>query len=219
MKMMEHAGRGTGGRGWYRVAGAVLLATALVGCGTLGKRDGPPAMYDLGLAPATERAGSLPVRVDIRAPSWLAGAGMQYRLDYEQPAQRQIYAESRWVSPPAEMLERSLTQALSPGDSTGLSDACRLRIELDEFVQIFDAPDRSRAFLSVRTDLLAARGERVLARKRLTVSEPAPSADAAGGVLAFRTASARLASELSTWLAQPIPPRNDDARASTACGR
>ncbi|HEX8963493.1 MAG TPA: hypothetical protein VF801_10865, partial [Rhodocyclaceae bacterium] len=44
--------------------------------------------------------------------------------------------------------------------------------------------------------------ETVLARKAFSVAEPAPSADARGGVIAAAAAVRELGAELNRWLAQ-----------------
>lgn len=178
---------------------ALGLCLALGGCSSLSPRPEAPALYDLGLAAAVSPSPAfVPVKVEVRAPSWLAKPAMQYRLDYRQPAQRQDFAESRWAAPPAELLERRLLQAFSVPPSAAAG--CRLRVDLDEFAQVFDAAEASRAVIVARAELLPPRGENVLARRVFDLREPAPSADARGGVVAFRKAGARLAGEIATWL-------------------
>ena len=180
-----------------------MLCTALSlgACGGLPQRSVVPAIYDLGLAGAVSPAPAvLPSQIEVRAPSWLATSAMQYRLDYRQPAQRQVFAESRWAAPPAEMLERRLFQALSAPSST--SGGCRLRLEVDEFTQAFEAPEASTAVIVARAEVLPPRGENALARRMFELREPASSADAKGGVTAFRKAGERLTAEIAGWMAE-----------------
>ena len=174
-----------------------LLLVAVAGCGALRGPQAEVAFFDLGFAAHTEPPAFAPAKVDVRAPSWLSSTAMQYRLDYRQPAQREAYSETRWVSEPAEMLRLALDRALT-GNAADEGE-CRLSIDLDEFVQIFDAAKDSHARIAVRAKL-ASRDGAEIARRVITVDEPAPTPDAAGGVIAYRRALQRLANELSSWL-------------------
>ncbi|WP_164844413.1 ABC-type transport auxiliary lipoprotein family protein [Azoarcus sp. DN11] len=190
-------------RAWRRAAGAVFilgLGLSLYGCGNFPARPEAPALYDLGLAEAVGASPAVaPAKLEVRAPSWLATPAMQYRLDYRQPAQRQVYAESRWAAAPAELLERRLLQAFSVPPSAAAG--CRLRLDLDEFAQVFDSAEGSRAVIVARAELLSPRGENVLARRAFDLREPASTRDARGGVVAFRKAGDELAREIAAWLA------------------
>lgn len=212
---MNHDGNLMKFRVWMRVTrilGLLSLGLAAGACGGLPQRPVVPAIYDLGLGEAVSAAPAvLPSRIEVRAPSWLSTSAMQYRLDYRQPAQRQVFAESRWAAPPAEMVERRLLQALSAPSSTG--GGCRLRLEIDEFTQAFDAPEASTAVVVARAELLPPRGENALARRVFELREPASNADAKGGVMAFRKASDRLTNEVAGWMAGPA------ANAATAACR
>lgn len=177
---------------------ALLTALALGGCGGLQLKPLPMAVYDLGvMADRPLPVALAPMRVQVVAPPWLSASTMQYRLAWQDPDRRRAYAESRWVSAPAEMLGLALSRGLSAG-SGGLR--CRLRVDLDEFVQVFDSTALARVQLIARVGLLPARGEAPIARTELNIIEDAPSADASGGVSAYRVATGRLVDEVSHWL-------------------
>ena len=180
-------------------AAALVMLSACAGIVT------PPAsftIYDLELPAATvrplERTSLAPASIEVRAPSWLSSSAMQYRLDFRQPSSREVFAESRWAGHPAEMLQRHLIVSL--GTSGRTHAQCRLRIDLDEFIQRFDALDASASELVVRASLLAARDETVLVRNRFVIVTPAASADAAGGVLAHRQGARQLTDSIQAWL-------------------
>lgn len=174
---------------WVVPAFAALLAA---GCGGgAGKRA--EARYDFGPPPAVAPLPGL-ASVDVAAPSWLAGSGIHYRLTWLDARQRNEYGESRWAAPPGEMLARALAARLAG------SERCRLRFELDEFIQIFDSATASRWQLSGRGTLIA--GNAVLARRAFAASAPAPSPDAKGGVAAAAASVADLADRLTEWIAR-----------------
>lgn len=180
-----------------------LLAGLLGGCALLPPPPPPMATYDLALVET-----ALPVvpvggvsaelarpELQVKAPSWLANRAMQYRVE-PQPAPRRSYAASRWAAEPAEMLTLALERALGGGRP----GTWALTLRLDEFIQVFTAPEASHALLVVRAELRAGSGEPLNFREFVVV-EPAATADAAGGAAAMQTAAVRLAEELSQWLA------------------
>lgn len=174
------------------------------------------AQYDLADASAgsamTQRTPGLPLRgVDVQAPSWLSKASMQYRLAYVDAGRREAYAESRWAAAPSELLEVSLRRRMGAVDGSGDGAAkqgadtgtggCRLRLELDEFVQVFDSPQQSRAVMDVRLMVQAPRSDELLARKTLSLSKPTLSPDARGGAAAFSSLTTDMGNEVILWLA------------------
>ena len=82
----------------------------------------------------------------------------------------------------------------------GQAPVAQLKLELEEFSQVFDAPDRSATLIPH-----AAAGGRG-AERRLPVHQvfsaerPAPSADAGGGVRALTAASDAAVDALAQWL-------------------
>jgi len=173
-----------------------LIVLLLSGCATLRHS---PARYDLG----TPKSGGGPplaltlATIEVRSPSWLETPLMQYRLAYAQDTRREAYADSRWVAPPAELVELALQRRLLTGGAP--APGCRLVVELDEFVQAFDRPGESQALLEARAMLLSPRGGSLLARQRFSERQPA-GADAGSGVAALSITTARLGSDLGTWL-------------------
>ena len=179
-----------------------ILIPALVLAGCLGAPRPAPdiAYYDLGPPAANPVAppAFLLRGLEVVAPSWLDSPALQYRLLYAEAKRRQSYAESRWVAPPRELLEEELRRALVSGESA--TAGCKLRLDLDELAQVFRSPQESEGVVEVRASLLALHPDTVLARKRFSVSEPAATADARGGVAAISAAVERLGTGLRDWL-------------------
>ena len=175
---------------------SVLLLAA---CGAGTKSVSNVAYYDLGAvqpAPNNRIVGSLR-SIDVFAVSWLDSPAMQYRLLYSANQRRQNYAESRWVAPPPQLLGHALKKRMLSGEGTG---ACRLRVDLDEFLQVFDSAKSSQASIEALVQLVAPAGGEILARRSFSLSRPAASADAAGGVAAMGQAVEALSTELHDWL-------------------
>ncbi len=79
-----------------------------------------------------------------------------------------------------------------------------LRVELEEFTQLFESPTASTGLLRLRATVLRAspQGEKLLGQRSFIVQRPAPSADAAGGVRALTAATDAVVEEVEQWLQQ-----------------
>ncbi len=177
----------------------MLAALLLVGCGTGSKSISSIAYYDLGevqSAPNNRIVASLR-SIDVFAVSWLDSSAMQYRLLYVANQRRQNFAESRWVAPPAELLGHALRKRMLSGEASG---ACRLRIDLDEFAQVFDSAKASRVVLQARVQVVEPTGGEILVRRGFNLSRPAASADASGGAAAMAGAVEAFSTEMHDWL-------------------
>jgi cholesterol transport system auxiliary component len=178
---------------------SLLAALALAGCVPNNVRQGEAAAYDFGTGTGTGPWPGPGLRkLDVAAPSWLGTAAMQYRLAYNEGARRRAYLDNRWAAPPAELLERAL-RARAVDAGSGPASGCRLRLELDEFAQVFDTAQASRLVVAVRARLLS-RAEQPLAARGFSVERPA-GADARAGVAAASAAVQELGDRLAAWLA------------------
>jgi cholesterol transport system auxiliary component len=198
----------------------MVLPAALAGCQALPERPARQTMYDFGLSapgdtagPATGPALVLP---EVEVSGILETPALLYRLAYEDPHQLRPYAFARWSAPPGQLVRQRLRDVLGrerPVLDAGAAAALTrrggtpppvLRVELEEFSQLFDSPNASRGVLRLRGTLLenTAGGERLLAQRRFDVQRPAPSADAAGGVRALAAAAEAAAQDVALWLRQ-----------------
>lgn len=199
----------------------VVLAALLAACSALPDKPQRPAQYDFGPGPLsetpTDRRAPLPplALADVEAGGPLeAATGVLYRLGYADAQQLRPYAQARWSMPPAQLVQRRVREVLgqrrtivSAGDGAAMlrSDGRQpllVRLELQEFSQLFTSPTQSVGLLRWRVtvvDNLPA-GEQVLAQRQFIVQRPASSADAAGGVRALAEATDAAATELAQWL-------------------
>lgn len=173
-----------------RLGCILLLSLALSACLTAGKRgsDSGLAIFDLG--PSVDRelpVRSSPMAIEVRAPIWFDTLGIDYRLGYADPTRLREYARARWAGPPAQLIQQRLARALGLIAVGQGRAACVLRVEIDEFSQVFDTPQQSRALLQGRVVWLD-RSRAVLDSMTVTIERPASTADSQGGVLALRAA-------------------------------
>lgn len=188
----------------------------LSACNGIGNPPRPVAIYDLGLVAARSLpADAVPSRIQLMAPTWLELSAMQYRLEWDQPLRRRAFAESRWAATPPEMLARALDRAVRSNGTA--SSECRLRIELDEFIQVFGAEDSSHVELVARASWLPARSETALARKEFRLSQPASPPNAEGGVAAYRALAAQFSDQLVQWLSELDPLRTQALNTGMGC--
>jgi len=192
-----------------RSGSAFFLILGLVACAVPTQRTAAPLLYDFGVRPTTVAApvaGTLPtLALSVQATPALDGSAMLYRLAYADGQQLRSYSQARWAMPPAELVLQRLREGLSsqytvlrPGEGAQRV----LQLELEEFSQVFDAPERSQGELRLRATVRQrmASGERLLAQRNVALQRPAPSADAAGGVRALSAATDAAVLELAQWL-------------------
>jgi len=202
-----------------------LAALLLAACSALPDKPLRAALYDFGPGPlsipATTRQAALPplALADITPPGGaLDNQAVLYRLTYANAQQLQPYSQARWSMPPAQLVRQRLREALTrnravftAGEGPALNRGANqgvlprtLKLELEEFSHLFDAPNSSVGLIRMRATLVETTpsGEKLLAQRNFTVQRPAPSPDAPGGVHALRDATDAAIEEVSQWLQQ-----------------
>ena len=200
-----------------------VLALA-AGCSVIDK-PARATMYDFGpgalstQAMATMAASALPplAIADIATSGGaLENQAVLYRLGYLDDQQLRPYSQARWTMPPAQLVRQRLRERLSQqrvvlnareGVALNRSQNTHLmmlRLELEEFSQLFSAPDASTGLVRLHATLveITPAGERLVAQRNLAAQRPATSLDAAGGVRALTAATDAAIDELDAWLRQ-----------------
>jgi cholesterol transport system auxiliary component len=194
----------------------LVFSLALAGCSLPGKRV-PDTVYDFGpgavRTAATDRMAPLPALAlgQVQASPALDGTAVLYRLAYSDAQQLKPYAQARWSMAPAQLLRQRFGEhlgqrraLLSPGDvgPPGSATPPTLRLELEEFSQLFDTPTTSVGLLRLRATVVqpGPGGEQLVAQRSVIVHQPALSADASGGVRALTAATDAAAQEIGLWL-------------------
>lgn len=187
--------------------GAALLA--VLALALAGGCAGTPAAlsnirYDFGPANPAASAGAGPaIKVlDVSAPDALDSDKLNYRLSYADAQRIASYRDSRWTAPPAQLLTLRLRAALSSrGTVLEGADSVRapvLKVELDEFEQVFDGQSQSHAAVTARATLML--DGKVLSQRTFIARAPSSTPDAVGGARALATASDDLVAQLVAWL-------------------
>lgn len=210
--------------GRRQVTGLLLASLALGGCSGLPDKPTRATMYDFGPGdispqPATRQAPLLPLAIDDVGTNGgaLDNMAVLYRLGYLDPQQLRPYSQARWTMPPAQLVRQRLRNRLgqrrvifSAGDSAALNRTQNavlpylLRLQLEEFSQVFTAPETSVGVIRLRATVVevTTSGEKLLGQRDIVVQRPAPSADAPGGVRALTAATDAAIDEVDAWLQQ-----------------
>ena len=202
-------------RRWYALLASLCAVLLLSACAS--NPAAQPRQYDFGILPVspTTPATSVtpaapttaPLRLslaEINAPAALDSTAMLYRLQYDNGQQLKPYALHRWSMTPAALLSQRLKAQMA---STGVQIAQPeevdaswpvLRIDLDEFSQVFSTTSQSDAHIDLRASV--SKGRTLIAQRRFQRQVRAHSADAPGGAAAMQQATDLLIDDLNLWI-------------------
>ena len=118
------------------------------------------------------------------------------------------YLYSRWSDTPSNMIDRSLYSmlqnqhlftALVPAASSATADLV-LESDLNAFYHRFHDGTNSEGFIDITYRLIDPKTKKTMASKRFVITEPSPSEDASGGVVALNHATHELSNQCISWL-------------------
>ena len=213
---------------WAKGQLSVLVAAFLLaGCSALPDKPVRANLYDFGpgsltVEPTTRQAALPALAIDDISTSGgaLDNQAVLYRLTYQNAQELRPYTLARWAAPPAQLVRQRLREQL--GQRRPIFDArgglalnrsqnaelpLLLRLDLEEFSQVFTAAEASVGLIRLRATLIeqAFSGEKLIAQRSIVVQRPAPSADAQGGVKALTQATDAASEEIDLWLQQSAP--------------
>ena len=196
----------------------------LAGCSALPDKPVRANLYDFGPGdltgkPTTQQTALPALAIDDISTSGgaLDNQAVLYRLSYQNAQELRPYTLARWAAPPAQLVRQRLREQL--GQRRSVFDArgglalnrsqnavlpLLLRLDLEEFSQVFTEPEASVGLIRLRATLIeqATSGEKLIAQRRIVVQRPAPSADAQGGIKALTQATDAAIEEIDLWLQQ-----------------
>lgn len=200
---------------------SLFSVLALGGCSALPQPPVRADLYDFGPGlsqPLQTGVQSLPplALAEVEMLGQPEGSlGLLYRLAYSNDQRLLPYTQARWSQAPAVLMQQALRarlgqqRAVLTGDDglALMSGPGRmptvLRVQVEEFSQIFSAPQQSHGLLRMRALVAdaSAAGETLVAQRLFVVRRPAATADSTGGARALAEAAAQAADELADWLA------------------
>lgn len=214
---------------FHRAASAALAAalmTGLAGCSVLPDKPSRPVSYDFGSGPAmattapTATQALPPIALgDIDTTGIADTAAVNYRLQYTDAQQLRPYGAARWTLPPAQLVRQRVREVL--GQRRAVLDADDvlsqkrvdgrlpriLRLQLEEFSQVFASPTQSEGVVRLRATLVdnTPQGESFVGQRVFVLRMPAATPDAPGGVRALTAATDAAAGRIEVWLASLAP--------------
>jgi len=147
----------------------------------------------------------------VQGPFSAAGQSMYYSLQYRSPVHVARYSQARWAAPPGRMIGRTVKAWLAKSrhwgavlgpDEAGTADYV-LRLEVQEFMQVFPAPKESRAVLAVQAGLQGPGGTEPRQR-RFSYHRVTPRADAGAAAEGQNRNLERLCRDLERWLSRQM---------------
>ncbi len=177
-----------------------VFAAILAGCSVLPKPPPAQATYDLGPAPSGYSV-TLSDRITLKpvtAPGWMDQTDMLYRLAYADDARVRSYSLSRWVAPPASLVEQRL-QSLVQVSTDGKGKALDVAFRLQRFEQVFVSPKIAHVAMKLRVSVRDASGS-LVAQRSFSGREPSVTPDAPGGVKALSELSNRVLHRALVWV-------------------
>ena len=213
---------------WAKGLFSILFgALVLSGCSALPDKPIRAALYDFGPGDLTSKSAARQTPLPALAIDDISTSGgaldnqaVLYRLTYQNAQELRPYTMARWATPPAQLIRQRLREQL--GQRRSIFDArgglalnrsqnavlpLQLRLDLEEFSQVFTTPETSAGLIRLRATLIeqAISGEKLIAQRSIVVQRPAPSADAQGGVRALTLATDAAIEEIDLWLQQSAP--------------
>ncbi len=170
---------------------ATLMLTVVTACVNIHGNDQVktgPAFYDFGLS--VDRSFNIETTLSIEQISAIDALNnnrIRYRLDYQNPSQVFTYNDSRWVIPPAQLLNHVVRTRIIT--MTSNVPNCGLKLQIEGFDHVFNSPTESQGIVEISAMLVIKKTHQVISNTLISQSSPANSADASGGTAALQKAS------------------------------
>lgn len=186
---------------------SAFLALLLVGCTSI-----RPTMHEYTILPSYTKPieASNPFNATLKLSSTKSMASLSSTQLYylKDSILMDAYLYSRWSDSPSRMIDRAiysslqnqqLFETLIPATSSATADLT-LESDLHAFYHRFLDDAHSEGFVDITYRLIDTKTKRPIASKRFIIIQPAPSADAQGGVSALNSATHTLSDQCTAWI-------------------
>ncbi|PKM11313.1 MAG: hypothetical protein CVV13_09610 [Gammaproteobacteria bacterium HGW-Gammaproteobacteria-3] len=171
----------------------IALLLFMAGCSVNSKHRNV-ALHDLGPVTFAYTQETAPTStIKVSSPTWLSDTRIYYRSLFLTPTVLKSYTLDRWIAEPGELLQRrfSLIKAVQ---------GRVLQIQLIDFEQQFDAPERARSSFRFSAEVFRSGSRKPLGQRIFSYSQENSTPDAAGAIKSFSELSNRAANDLALWL-------------------
>lgn len=177
-----------------------VVLLGLAACNVLPAQAPLPQLHDFGPVPASgDDDPASPIQMaQVTAPAWLADDAIHYRLLYSDPTMFRSYADNRWASSPAELLDAGLRYALPPGSGHGSDGSYVLEAQLLEFEQDIGSPHDAKVRLVLQASLRRASDGQAIAERRFEM-EQASTADVQGAIAGLAQLAQKAETAVADW--------------------
>lgn len=177
------------------------------------KRDAP-MVFDLGAPPVlnsakAQRVNASLMAAPVAASPWLDTTNIYYRFAQRNAIQPDAYAQHRWTQSPAVMITERMRARLAMvtrGVVTPLDGAktdYALRVELEDFSQVFTSEQASQVHTRLRASLVDGNTRVLRAQKTFAASRPAEP-NAPGAARALASATDAVIEEMTAWVIETL---------------
>ncbi len=135
----------------------------------------------------------------MTAPTWLSDNAIHYRLLYSDPTTLRSYADNRWASSPADLMDAGLRYILPPGSGHASGDAYVLDAQLMEFEQEFTSAHDAKVRLVLQATIRRSRDGQIIAEQRFEM-EQVSSPDVQGGITGLAQLAQKSQLAVAGWV-------------------
>lgn len=193
-----------------QITALITIISLFTGCSAI-----HPATSEYSILPSytpMSEANSINATLKLSSTRSIASLSSTQFYYLKEPSSINAYLYSRWSDIPSSMIDRTLTSSLQnqhlfdtliPSTSSASADLI-LESDLNAFYHRFHNDANSEGLIDITYRLIDPKTKTTLSSKRFIITEPSPSEDAKGGVMALQNATYTLSSQCLSWLTLAI---------------
>lgn len=190
-----------------KIALLITIISLFTGCSVI-----RPATYEYTILPSytpmSEVANSINGTLKLSSTRSIASLSSTQFYYLKETSRIDAYLYSRWSDTPSSMIDRALYSSLQkqhlfgtliPPTSSASANLI-LESDLNAFYHRFHNDSSSEGLIDITYRLIDPKTKTTIASKRFIITEPSPSEDAKGGVIALNNATLNLSLQCISWL-------------------